>query len=373
LTINTGVKTSETRRQLFVDCTVAAGSATVSVRTATTILCTGTAVLGNTATLAEANDSGVSGTVAVGVSTTTDTGASLYYRFPSSALVYRDTSNPPTTLRVTVPFDGYPGAVWTETSALTAGTYYYKIAFVSDTGETGTASAVQTVIVPGAPVAPTNLAYVSGNESATVVSWTASTTPGATYRLYLQQPGDAFMDLLTPAVASASSPQTLPAIAGTGTAYVIVRAVNGGVEEKNVNLLGIEYSAAGARIPPRPNDCTLADVGVTVGDLVAATIVYANAGEAGTATVGQLFARIPSGTYDFTTPTATGTLAAGVSSGLKKIALTATLAEGWWYLTGKVATAAGTQSTNQAPEQLVYVSNSAPAAPVITRIGATRG
>jgi hypothetical protein len=62
-----------------------------------------------------------------------------------------------------------------------------------------------------------------------VVKWTASPTVGATYNLYLQIIGEAYMNLNTPiAIAAGETQVTLPAIVGyPGTIRLILRAVNG--------------------------------------------------------------------------------------------------------------------------------------------------
>jgi hypothetical protein len=61
----TGHRVSDTRRKLTVDLTVAAGTATIDVKVGSSVIATGSGAVGGSVTLAEANDSGVSGTVTV--------------------------------------------------------------------------------------------------------------------------------------------------------------------------------------------------------------------------------------------------------------------------------------------------------------------
>jgi hypothetical protein len=329
-------------------------------------------------TLAEANSSGLSGVVTVAASVADKT-FDLYCRWPASMRVLRDTSNPPTTLRATVSFDGRQAINWTEPSDLAAGTHYYKLQPVSDTGQAGTASSVLTTVIAGPPEPPAALAYASGAAAATVCSFTASSTVGATYRAYMQTIGAASFDCETiaaTALAGATS-ITLPAITGyAGTVRVIVRAVSGGIEEQNLAVLKIEYDATGARVAPRPNPAALdqGTIAVTTGLTMVIAGRYDSNNEAGTATRIKLFKRSPGGSYDYTSPDDNEALV-DLGAGVKGATFSLTFSTaGWYYLRACAYTAASISSTpTDCPEIQVYVSDSAMAAPTNIQAHVSRG
>lgn len=349
-----------TRGVLDFDLAVSGGNVTVTVRNGQTTLATGTAAVGGTVTLAESNSSGVSGSVdvAAGVATTSD--LHLLLRWPESMKYKRDSVSPPTTVRKTVNFNEIKEASFTEESDLSAGTYYVRLQPVSDTGDDGDESSITAVVVPGTPEPPTNIAYSSGNAAATVVSWTASATAGATYNIYVQQPGGC-MDFDTPTQTevAGSTQTTLPAISPTtGTAYVVVKALHSGVESRNRNFLALEYDS-GAYVAPRPNDCTInrESEDVTSGRSLSIKGTYDSSQEEGTATQLQLFTRTPSGSYNFASPDNTANLDNGIR-GVKTATLSYTFASnGHYYITMKAVTAGGVQSLNQAAEIPVFVSD----------------
>lgn len=370
-----------TRGRLRLLLTVAAGTATVTLQRHNVTVAAGSALVASlpgTVTLAEANGSGLSGSLTLAAAVADTTGW-LYVRWPKAVRIYRDAFNPPTTLRATVLFEGRNAARWVEASNLAAGTHYYKLAPLSDTDDEGTAASVLTVSIPAPPAPPTNLAYKSGAATATVLQFTGSTTSGATYRAYLQQPGDAAMDFNTiAATAIAGATQiALPAVTGyAGTARVVLRAVYAGLEEQNNTVIEIEYDAAGVRVAPRPNPASLDETSLDVDAGLTVNIagIYDANGEAGTATQIKLFSRAPGGAYNYASPDDTETLvAAGL--GLKKATLSKTFASaGWYYLRALAYTAAGVPSNYaDCPELAVYVSDSDIAAPTNVQASVARG
>jgi hypothetical protein len=169
---------------------------------------------------------------------------------------------------------------------------------------------------------------------------------------------------------------TLPAISGyAGLARVILRATDGGVEEKNLAVLELEFTAAGAYVLPRPNTPQLRVDGIAVtGGLTAGvTALYDPAGEKGVATKLQLFTRTPSGSYNYAAPADEENLAA--SGVLRGASLSKTFAvAGWYYLRVLAATAAGVQSDPaDAPERLLWVSAENLPAPAYPRATVSRG
>jgi len=194
---------------LGLDIIVDATNVTVNLYRQNTLAATGFAALSSlpdTVTLAEVNGSGVAGHVYVYAAPTEHKGAELLFRWPASMQIYRGPhfgdygEDPVGELR----FNRASVGTWTEPAALDPGEYHYYIRPVSDTGEAGDVTYVTgALMVYGPPAPPTNLHYVSGNAAATVIGWTPSPTPGATYNVYTAADGQPF-DLNNP-------DQTLPA------------------------------------------------------------------------------------------------------------------------------------------------------------------
>jgi hypothetical protein len=352
-----------TRGDLAFSMTVAGGNATITISDVSgVVVSTGTGAVGSTVTMIGI----VSGTIDVDAGAASETGK-IRIRYPKSMGLLANTSSPPSTSVGSSAFGQTTRGTYT-IRGLAAGTYYVALRPVSDTGDIAAqgAAATGTVVVP--PVAPTDLAYDSGDASATVITWTGSTTVGATYNIYVQEPDDLFLDTSSPFTTAAAGEEskTLPAISGyAGTAYVLIRAEFGGVEENNGSLLKIEYDAAGAYVDPRPNTITIRAQNVSSGTALTAYATYDTTGERGTATTAQLFTRTPTGSYDFDTPDDTATLSSA-SGRLKFATLTATLANGWHWITAKAATSTGQQSASESQEILVYVSDVDAVAPTPT-------
>lgn len=346
-----------TRGTFPVNVSVSGGTATINVGT----VAQGSGAVGSTVTLTAINNSGVSGTVDVDA-TTVSKSYTLYVRWPEEMKILRDTTNPPTTVIDTVKYNGEDTGSKVDEDVLAIGTYYYAFQGVSDTDDLGDKSTATTITVTGAPEAPTDLAYTSGNAGATVIEWTESTTVGATYNVYLQDIDDAYMDTLTPTqtLVTGSSSTTLPAITGyAGRAQVLVRAELAGVEEKNGDFLLLDYDSAGNYVSQRPNAPEIRSIAVSSGLDITVSAVYPTKDEKSTATGLELFVRDPDTVYDFTTADATGTLSAA-TTGLRTSTISysfADIADGWHYVTAKAVNAGGVQSNGNAPEVAVYVSN----------------
>jgi hypothetical protein len=354
---------------------VSGGVVTVTLTVGTRTIATGSAtILGApfSVTLAESDDSGVSGSVTVDNTVADTTGGILDIRWPTSMRVKRDTSDPPSTVVATVNFTGDNSVRWPEPSELAAGTYYYRLQPVSDTGQAGTETASVTVIVIGAPVAPTNFAYSSGASNAIVFGFNNSTTAGATYRLYGPTAVGGVADMNTPiatqvaGVAGAANtigPVSIGAGA-TGTARFILRAVNGGIEERVGQAIEVEFSA-GTRIAPRPNTPGFVDGSavITSGVNLSVKGIYDPTRERGTATQLQLFVKALGGAYAGT-PDATGSLTS-TANGLKTATLAYTLpGNGYYYIKLLAATAGGVQSPADEPiEMLIFASTESLPAP----------
>ena len=276
--------------------------------------------------------------------------------------IKRGAADPPTVVIDTVDFNFSDFKIWTEKADVAAGTYYYRIMPNTDTGEPGVDSASMIAVIPGAPQPPLNLARQSGNAAATVLQFNASTTPGATYNLYTQQPNVGFMNFsqtpVTVGPFTAGSLQTInaPAITGyAGTAYFILRAVNGGTEEQNCVMVPVEYDSGGVFVAPRPNTPNLVEMSaaITAGRTLNIRGVYNNAGQKGVATQLKLYSRTPSGVAASVFTASLATAVDGIQSAL----LTYTFpADGYYYISVTALTAAGAESATASSEYLVYVS-----------------
>lgn len=368
-----------TRGKLDVAITNADSTITVTLSRLGVVVASGSAAYTESTvavSLAAVNESGLSGSVVVDTTGGAAWSGELVVRWPASMQILRGTSSPPSTVAGTVAFDGQAGATWTEAADLTPQAYYYALRAVSDTGETGTASTPESVTVPGAPGAPAALAYKSGTAAAAVASFTASPTAGATYRAYVADADDGSFDFDTPdATAAAGATEiTLPALAYPGVSRVIVRAVAAGVEEQNLNAVEIEFDAAGAYVPKRPNGAYL-DEGrlvVTAGRALAAVAVYDPSNQAAAPTGVKLFARDPGGAYDYGAPVATAAVVD--AGGLKTAALAYTFgADGWYWLRAVPYNADGLADVADCPESTLYLCDDAPAAPTDGAFRVARG
>lgn len=346
-----------TRGTLRVEITVDGTDVDVEVYKGQTLLASGSGSVDGSVPLAGELSGAV--TVAAGAATATET---LEIRWPASMQVKRGLTNPPSAVVASVPFEGADSRLWTEPSDLTAGaTYYYRFAAVSDTGEAGSDSATVTIALAAPPVAPSGLAYDSGNAAETVLSFAPSTTAGATYHVYLQNPGAEYMPE-TPCEAVVDAEEgtiTLPEVTGyPGLARVLVRAVAGGVEERVGASVALEYAADGAYVASRPNDPTIRKIAVSSGRTITVYGSYPTAGEKGLAASLGIYTKQPGGAY--------GALVASANLGtawnaVKDAAVNATLAaNGHWWVKLVARTAGGVESESY-DEELVFVSDADPA------------
>lgn len=355
-----------TRGMLNVSMTVSGGTATIIVAMGTTTLCSGSGAVGGSVTLSAATDDNVSATVNVGALAATISGYKLYIRWPKYMEVKRDTTNPPTTVVATVPFNFDDQIVWQDPSSpFASGTYYYLGRFITDTGEYGTASSVTSETVVGLPNPPTNLAYASGNASAGIVlSFTASNTALATYRLYMQKIGQLFMDFNT-IIANASTGATnisIPAGSLTGspgTARAILRAVSAaGAEEKNADYVELVLNSAGSFTQLPPNNAALIPGSISlVGDLFSIRGTYPTTGEQNTPDVLDLYKRTPTGSYNLSAPLQTAALGTANRKIRTAQFTNANLAaDGIYYLTVRSRNSASNAVSSNSSEILVYGS-----------------
>lgn len=214
--VNCETQTLPTRARLAVGVNESGGNVTVSVYNGKLLVCEGVAAAGATITLAEKNSSGVSGTVDCAGGTVDENGY-LYLRWPAQMQVLLDTANPPVTVAATLGYTGSNSVIWSDNSDRAANTYYVRTRPISDTGDTGTASAVVTPdTIVSLPAAPSQLQYVSGAAAATIVQFRA---PAAgVHRAYQQMVGGGPPDWNAP---NANTTVVADTAWAATTAYVI--------------------------------------------------------------------------------------------------------------------------------------------------------
>ena len=344
-----------TRRKLVVDVeTTSSGITTVSLYRNNTLVASGSGTGPATITLTAQNSSGISGTVDITADPEDVEDGNLVIRYPKSIKIYRNTGS----LAGTAYF---PDTKWTELSDLSAGTYDYSYAFVSDTGEEGAETTPEEITINDPPGRPTSLAHDSGDYTDTRVSFTASATSGATYNVYLQQPDEDFINFNDPVDTVGAIVGTgyadLPELSYPGIAYVVIRAVYGGIEETNTIRLALEYDDSGNYVDPRPNNLAIESWSIDDGTDLTVEVAYDPTDELATPTKANLYAKTYSGSYSLKD---TQNLTSN------KATLTETLTNGWWYIAVKAETAGGVESEDYSAAQLIYVADTSLSAPTVT-------
>lgn len=187
-------------------------------------------------------------------------------------------------LSLTVPDNGLSEILSFNVGPFVAGTYTLSIMPVSDTGINGTA-VTKSITIGGAPVAPGVPIYVSGDITDTMISFSASTTAGATYNIYLPQEvgSPTFIEspATTHAAGSGTISVTLPALAAAaGDVTVFVTSVSGGIES-GYQKVTISYNADGTVVSDAPNVPTLTfqNIPVSSGRNINVTYAYDSVGQ----------------------------------------------------------------------------------------------
>lgn len=296
----------QTRGELALDISVSGGNVTLTLKLDGVEVAAGTAaILGAPfpVSLTQRNGSGLSASVTVSNTVATTLGANLVIRWPKEMIVKRGTANPPTAEVARVRFTGLNTVRWAEPADLADGTYYYRAQPYSDTGDAGDETASVSKTVAAAPAPVTNLAYQSGNAAACVLSFTPS---GASQRLYLNPAIGGALNIFDPNPAGTvfgAGTVTLPAITGyPGKVLAVVRGVSAaGIEEKNLNILELEFDAAGNFVAARPNTPGVLREALQVssGRTASLRVVYDPRHEKATATHVRMFRRAPGGAYNF--------------------------------------------------------------------------
>lgn len=256
------------------------------------------------------------------------------------------------------------------TDALTDGTWTVTVKAVSDTGvEDSSTAATGDVTIATRPSPPTDLNYVSGDATATIIQWESSPSSNVTYNVYDSELDDPInlvpIDTgLTPAYNLYTLPAMTPYLAQNdgGVSYkgirsVLVRAVNAtGVVEGNVAVLKIEYDEAGVRVPPPTTPASIETL-TRAGLLL--TVQVLNRSKTENATKFKLYVRGLEETDDdwVEVDEQNATSVGGFAS--RGILSHTFDAAGYYWVAAKAVTAAGGLSTS-IYKRLVYMSASEP-------------
>lgn len=182
--------------------------------------------------------------------------------------------------------------------------------------------------------------------AATVIAFTNSLTPGATYRLYdseIDEPTNlgAVADTLAAGTPGELREWVLPALSapGAGVRRIVIVAVLGGVEDGYRRELAIEYDASGNAIFPRPNIPGMLESSIS-GLTLTVKYVYDSADEDAAGSILQLFLVAEGGTVDWTQPDGLASIAATGTLRTGTVQATAS-SDGWFRWAIRAATAPG--------------------------------
>jgi len=295
-----------------------AGVRTVTLSLDGVTLASGSRTGDGSVTLTEQNSSGINGTVTV-TYTADAADATLIADFPAQLAIHHRTSaftapDFPRTAEAKLLDDGYGDRFVYHSDPLAAGTYYvvpHQVdANANESAGLFGGGSIATVFVP--PAAPGTPAYVSGGAAATVISFAASATGSATYNIYDSAETE-ILDVLTVSdthIAGTGTIQhTLAAISGsfTGTRYVLVRAVFGGVEEGSLQVLTLDY-VAGVVTPKQPPAPALSQPIITSGRTITVPVTIDTTRQKTAATHVRLFVFLDGASPTYGSPQASVTV-----------------------------------------------------------------
>lgn len=361
--------------RLTLTLTNSAGTRTVTLKRGNTTICSGSRSGDGSITLAEANDSGVSGTVSVTYTGDVTSGGYFVARFPKQLKLHHKSSSFgggdfPRTAEGTIYDDGTSNTFYYRSAKQGgAGTYYVVAHQVDDVGNegTGTQSGGATVAIVLPPEPPGTPVYTSGDYSNTVISFAASATAGATYKYYDSGDGgilDLQAETGTHASGSGTLTQALGAISSgfTGIRYVVIRAVNGGVTEGNSKVLEIEY-ASGAVVLPRPPVPYVQGGPTTAARLLTVAYTINTMEQKGTPATIKLYVVASGSAINYASPQASasiGTAVGGIVSGTISYTVAG---DGAYIYALRTQTSGGTQSDNTDTYGPVKLNTAAPSDP----------
>jgi len=348
-----------TRAQLEARLEIAGAQRTVSLYAGNILVAQGARTGDGVVSIPARNASGITASVAVIATGGIFAGEyKLELRYPRSHEIHYSLSalSFPRTAELSISDDGRSNRYHAVTPNLAPGLYNVAIVSVSDTGVKRSTIAPQSATVAAPPAAPAALAYDSGSAAATVIRFDASSTPGATYRIYgsaLGTPIDMQTSAATHAAGSGTLFQALAPSAGyPGIRRVIVRALNGGVEEQNASILEIEYDSSGIVIGARPNVPRIRRIDVSAGGQITVQAVYFSASQSAAPQTAQLFIA-PDGTpLDYTSPVDTQAWSEEVG-GIRVATLSTTTPSGGFFtIAVRARSVAGVQDNGTATERV---------------------
>ena len=309
-------------------------------------------------TLTASNASGITGSVTVTYTGDVTSGANIVARWPAQIKAHHKTSifaapDFPRTAEGTIYDDGRQNLYLYRSARLAAGTYYVVPHTVDENGteSTGIALGGSTVVLNTPPGAPGVPVYTSGGAAATIITFDASATAGATYDC-MDSNASGILDVDTVANTRASGTGSLThALAAltdlsfTGIRYVLMRALSGGVQEKNTNILEIEY-AAGVVVLPRPPIPGVGQNVTTVGRALTVPFTIDTNEQLASAATVELFLFAVGGSPTYGTAdasTAVGTAIGGIIQGTISFTAAGNVDRMWAIRT---KTSGGVQSNN---------------------------
>jgi hypothetical protein len=269
---------------------------------------------GNGTIILEDLGQGITGQVDLGYLGADFSNGKVYCRYPASYKIYYQntpwvTFTPGTTPQGQLFDDGHSIALpFTSPVVAPANPWYVLIHPITDAGiESNAITPVDTYVTVYVPRPPTDLQYVSGNYSATVISWLASPDVASTYNIYDSKDTGILTNVISQTAGAGSGIRTLTlsAISSsfTGMRYVLVKSLLA-VESTNSTVLQIEY-VNGIVLPLIPNP-PYASTSVTVnGDCMTANWTYDVHGEESHPTEIQLFLWQVDTNFDSDCPNAT--------------------------------------------------------------------
>ncbi len=281
----------------------------------------------------------------------------------------------------TVYDDGRSNVFAYNSPALVSGRYAIDVIQIDENGNESPGNVDISQAVLSVPVAPTALAYSSGGYAATIISFTLSQTGTVTLNLYDSgATGNLDMNsptLVTKTGAPGNYTYTIPAIAAgfTGWRQVVLRTLESGVEDGNLNILQIEYSA-GVRVAPRPpppqvNGARISTSGRTL--TVPVLIITRDVKSLGTAATVKLFLFVPGASPNYASPDGSAVVTyptSGTPDIFLNVSATAG-SDGVYYFVCRTQTAGGVQSDNVDVHGEVILSTAAFIDPAIYALGAS--
>lgn len=305
------------------------------------------------------NSSGISGSLTLTYSADITTNCYMDVRWAQQYNFTLDSAP-----SITVYDDGVSNSFSGTILNLTAGSHLAYITAIDDLGNTSSTSAPIYITVPGTPIQASNLAYVSGNASSLVLSFTPSITGGATYRVYKKDCGVNDLMNFESYFTASTTPITITGIADyPGTARFLLKAVSGGLEDVGDVYLDLEFDASGNIVNKRPN-IPQGTVNTEVSRTLTIGILYDTLNQPIAPATFQLFVVSQYSTVNWSSPSATGAAPAASADGYVRTSLNyAVSSDGWYFWALRAVSLAGTPSSNTTLYGPVWLGNAAPPAP----------